>query len=350
MSENSTNQNLDLNDDFILPNNDNKSEKIKLDKNLFKGPFIDFYNYLMEEVQLSNNYVDKFEKNYLDNEAIIEPEEQINEVKIILFFVLFHDCKYNGKYNQLINEARQITPKRLIIQNYKIIENNIIFDKKRYIFIPPKAFKQYLSFQDNEKEIRVIKTKKEIKMKIGDEFLQNSNDFISKHEKIINNIKEIKFKKIRKNKTKSTENFRPQINEIKSMNESDIKSMSLTGLDSNSINKAIEGNTYSSSNSKNKDDSENELLGETFYDDKCRYIFSDNYHKEIDGIFTEHQPIILIKGKKMDLTGSLEDLLLNKYDINNGLQSHIIFKNFDEDQIDKDQSFVIEVKKSMAEL
>ena len=59
---------------------------------------------------------------------------------------------------------------------------------------------------------------------------------------------------------------------------------------------------------------------------------------------------MLIKGQKADLVQGLEDLLLNKYDINNGLQSHIIYKNFDEVQINKDKSFIIEVKKSMAEL
>ena len=221
--------------------------------------------------------------------------------------------------------------------------------KKRYIFIPSKTLNKYFSFQDNEKEIRVIKTKKEIKMKIEDQFLQSSDDFISKNEKLIHNIKDIKFKKFN-NKTKSTENYKPQINEIKSMSESDIKSMTLTSLDTKSVNKAISSKAYSSSKSKNKDDSENEFIGDTFYDDKSRYIFSDFYHKEIDGIFTEHEPIMLIKGQKADLVQGLEDLLLNKYDINNGLQSQIIYKNFDKVQINKDKSFIIEVKKSMAEL
>ena len=349
MSENSTDQHLDLNDDFILPNIDNKSEKIDLDKNLFKGPFKEFYNCLMEEGKLSNNNIDEWEKQYLENEAIIEKDEQIDEVKMALFFVLYHDCKYNGKYNLFLNKARLIIPKRLVIQDYKIIENNIKFGKKRYLFIPSKSLNKYFSFQDNEKEIIVKKTKKDIKMKIGGKFLQSSDDFISKHEKIINNIKDIKFKKFN-NKTKSTENFKTQINEIKSMNDSDNKSMTLTSLDNNSVNKAISDNAYSSSNSKKKDDSENELIGNTFYDDKSRYIFNDDYHKEIDGIFTEHEPITLIKGKKVCLLEGLEDLLLNKYDIKNGLQSHIIFKNFDEDQIKKDQSFILEVKKSMAEL
>ena len=186
-------------------------------------------------------------------------------------------------------------------------------------------------------------------MKIDDQFLQSSDDFISKKEKLIHNIKDIKFKKFN-NKTKSTENYKPQINEIKSMSESDIKSMTLTSLDTKSVNKAISSKAYSSSKSKNKDDSENEFIGDTFYDYKSRYIFSDFYHKEIDGIFTEHEPIMLIKGQKADLVQGLEDLLLNKYDINNGLQSHIIYKNFDDFQINKDKSFIIQVKKSMAEL
>ena len=76
------------------------------------------------------------------------------------------------------------------------------------------------------------------------------------------------------------------------MSESDIKSMTLTSLDTKSANKAISSKAYSSSKSKNKDDSENEFIGDTFYDYKSRYIFSDFYHKEIDGIFTEHEPIM----------------------------------------------------------
>ena len=128
MSENSTTQPLDLNDDFILPNIDIKSEKIDLDKDLFKGPFNEIYNCLMEEGGLSNNNIDESEKQYLENEAIIAKDEQIDEVKMVLFFVLYHDCKYDGKYNLLVNKSRHIILKRLVIQNYNIIENNIIFD------------------------------------------------------------------------------------------------------------------------------------------------------------------------------------------------------------------------------
>ena len=48
------------------------------------------------------------------------------------------------------------------------------------------------------------------------------------------------------------------------------------------------------------------------------------------------------------MTG-LDELLPNikKYDINNDIKSHIIYKNFDDSYIKKDEPFILEVKKSM---
>ena len=51
-----------------------------------------------------------------------------------------------------------------------------------------------------------------------------------------------------------------------------------------------------------------------------------------------------------DLNSGLKELLDNKYNIENEIKSHIIYKNFDDPQINKNEPFIIEVKKSIAEL
>ena len=136
---------------------------------------------------------------------------------------------------------------------------------------------------------------------------------------------------------------------MKEENLSDIKLMPLAkseGVKSNKFQTTI---SSSSSRNKNKDDSEKELKGTTFFDQNNRYIFLDNYKKEIDGVYTQHHKMCLKKGEKK-LEEGLKDLMDNIYDKDNDLQCHIIFKNFKEDSIDKNEPFILEVKKSMGEL
>ena len=348
MSNISADNNLESMEDLNITKTDNKSIKIELDKKLFNGPIFELYNYIMEDY-ISNNKSDELsEKSYREYQAKIEQKEQINEIKTVLFFVLYLDCHYNGEYTQFINNNRFIIAKRLVIQDYKIVEDKICFGQKRYIFIPPRKDKVYFSFIDNHNEI-IIKTKKRkvISMELKGKKLQNSDDFIKQNKINIKTIEESKYIK-NNNKTKSTENAFPEVDEINSNIPSDNKSMTVTDIENLSLNKYSFEN-YSSLTKSNKDDSDKELIGDTFYDQNSRYIFNDNYHKEIDGIFYEHKNINL-NIKEKDLDAGLNELLSNNFANNNDLKSHIIFKNFMEEYIDEKEPFILEVKKSIAEL
>ena len=346
MSGISTNKDLECTDDFIVSDIDNKIVKIELDKNLFKGQIFEFYNYTMEDKNPKINYEanDLSDILYKEREAKLERKEQIDELKIYLFFVLYHNCQYDGRYNPIINDKQEINAKRLVIQDYSIKENIITFGKKNYIFISPKLEKPYFTFQYDNESIIIEKKRKEKIMKLKDQIIQNEDSFIAQYKKTIKNIKELKNEK----KNFKCEKLDLEDNEIKTF--SDNNSMTISNTDNNILNLNNAENGSISTNSNQLDDSDKEVKGDIFYDNNKRYIFKDNYHKQIDGIFSEHNIIELIENKK-DLNSGLKELLSdNKYNIENGILSHIIYKNFDDKQINKNEPFIIEVKKSMAEL
>lgn len=338
----SSNKDLEFSDDFFLPDMDNKTPKIELDKNLFKGQIFEFFNYLMtDKIQQYPNPGEE----YLENEKQLDLKEQIDEIKMNLFFILYHDCSYNENLLPIINQNQEINAKRLIIQNYSINKGIIKFEKKQYVFIPPKTSENSFKFNYDDKEIVIMKKKKDRTMKIKDQIILNSDEFIKKNESIIKNMEDLKEKK--KYKTKSVENMpknKIQISDsssIQSINKNDTENK--TKSEMNIVDESIP------TSSEQNDDSEKELRGDIFYDQNARYIFKDDYHKEIDGIFSEHKPIEINKNK-IDLISGLNELLSNNYNIENGIRSHIIFKNFEENQINENEPFIIEVKKSMAEL
>ena len=195
MSNISTNKDLESNDDFIIPDIDKKVQKIELDKNLFKGQLFEFYNYIMEGKNSNYENKDLSDKLYKENEAKLDKKEQIDEIKIKFFFILCHNCQYNGAYYPIINDKEEINVKRLVIQDYSINNNIITFGKKQYIFISPKIEKSYFTFNYDNKKIIVEKKGKEKIMKIGDQFIQKGDSFIKEKEKTIKNIKELKDEK-----------------------------------------------------------------------------------------------------------------------------------------------------------
>jgi hypothetical protein len=123
---------------------------------------------------------------------------------------------------------------------------------------------------------------------------------------------------------------------------------SVNNIEYNTINMPSHENLTNTSESKEFDDSEKEVRGERFYSENKRYIFTDIYSKEIDGVFTKNNQINLEKSK-IDIMTGLDHLLLN-YNDKNDIQSHIIYKNFDEPYINVNTPFIIEVKKSLNSL
>ena len=343
MSNKNTDSNNFSNDDFDIVDIDYNLVKIDLDKNLFKGPYYEFLNYSMEDAISDDNKQESITKI----EEEMNQKEQIDEIKINMFFIVHLGCDYNNEYMQVINEENYILAKRLVIQNYSINSDLITFGKKRYIFIQRKSETGKFNFRYGNKEIIIEKKSgKKITMAINNKLLETGEEFIkyNKQKKDIKNIELLK--KPKKGAISNTDSIN---NEIKEDNLSDSKLMSLAKSEGDKNNKFETIQSSSSSRNKDKDNSEKELKGTTFFEENSRYIFLDNYKKKIDGIYTQHNEICLKKGKKK-LEEGLKDLLDNIYDKNNDIQSHIIFKNFKEDFINKNEPFILEVKKSMAGL
>ena len=87
------------------------------------------------ENEISNEAYEN-NKLILKSETIseIDNKEQINETKVNLFLILYNGCDYKDEYKEIIIN-RYIKAKRLIIQNYWIIEGKIKFGKKKYRYM-----------------------------------------------------------------------------------------------------------------------------------------------------------------------------------------------------------------------
>jgi len=139
------------------------------------------------------------------------------------------------------------------------------------------------------------------------------------------------------------------------MNEEQFKEKFQTMLKSEFDYLAQHKNASSFSNSQTltlkTDNSENEINGNRFYFETenyiKRFIFTNDYKKEVDGFYTKHKDINLgIEGNVEININQLENSLNNNYNINNDLNRHIIFKNFQDKKIPKDEPLIFEVKKS----
>ena len=81
--------------------------------------------------QTKNKYNDITEK-YFSN------HEEINEVKLNLFFILSKDFRLDYKnYKDFVDQENKIKIQRLTLQRFSKLENNSIkFEAKKYSFIP----------------------------------------------------------------------------------------------------------------------------------------------------------------------------------------------------------------------
>ena len=349
MYDNSTNKDFEsmdidfhdlINDEIVII-----SLKENLIRNNIKDPFFDYYKYLKMTTSENNipNKASEDNKLISKNETIseIDNKEQINKTKVNLFFILYNGCDYKDEYKEIIIN-RYIKAKRLIIQNYWIKEGKIQFDKKQYRYMKIFNKQNIVSFIDGSDVIIVDKPSKKIIMTLNKENLLSESEFIAKNK----NVKNIKDDiKLLESKTKE------RSQSVKSMNiimDSNSSKESINNMDNNTMSMDSQDILSFGTESKELDDSDKEIKGIRFYSQNKRYIFLDLYSKEIDGIFTLHNKINIIEGQK-DLMTGLKELLPNnnKYDINNDIKSHIIYKNFDDSYIKKDEPFILEVKKSM---
>ena len=356
MSCNSINKDFDPFDiDFHYIDND-EDNIMRLKENLIanniKEPNFYYYKLLKmikPENEISSNYSEK-KKNALKTEkmsGIIE-SEQIDETKINLFFVLYNGCDYNDEYKEIIID-RNIKAKRLIIQDYSIKNEKIELGKKQYRYI--KIFNEKdnnICFNDGQDTISVKKQKekkgdkRETIMFLNDNILLSERDFMAKNPTVKNIKDDLTLLNSKSgNKSQSVKNTNIKTNDNSSKE-------SVNNIEYNTISMPSHEHLTNTSESKEFDDSEKEVRGERFYSENKRYIFTDIYLKEIDGVFTKNNQINLEKSK-IDIMTGLDKLLLN-YNDQNDIQSHIIYKNFDEPYINVNTPFIIEVKKSLDSL
>ena len=356
MSCNSINKDFDPFDiDFHYIDND-EDNIMRLKENLIanniKEPNFYYYKLLKmikPENEISSNYSEK-KKNALKTEKMskIIESEQIDETKINLFFVLYNGCDYNDEYKEIIID-RNIKSKRLIIQDYSIKNEKIELGKKQYRYI--KIFNEKennICFNDGQNEIIVAKqkekkgAKRETIMFLNEEELLSEKKFMAKNPTVKNIKDDLTLLNSKSgNKSQSVKNTNIKTNDNSSKE-------SVNNIEYNTISMPSHENLTNTSESKEFDDSEKEVRGERFYSENKRYIFTDIYSKEIDGVFTKNNQINLEKSK-IDIMTGLGDLIL-KYDDKNDIQSHIIYKNFDEPYINVNTPFIIEVKKSLDSL
>jgi hypothetical protein len=137
-------------------------------------------------------------------------------------------------------------------------------------------------------------------------------------------------------------------NEEKKTDGDSINSFSCDTISRN-INSISINSSLSSKQSK-KDSSENETKkGDVinYYKEDNKYfkfLYVQLFEKEVDGIYTFHKEITLIKGKiNLDKTYILKE---KNYNIKNGLKAFIICKNFEDDSIPENAPVIVEVKKN----
>ena len=314
-------------------NNNNEKQIEYLKQNLLKKRYIDSnsdYNKSMESKSQSD---DKSNKSV--DKSYFEKNEQINEVKINIYYSLALDLRLirdkNTKYYIFLTENNVVRTKRLVIQNFFIKNKSIVYKDKEYAFIPIMNKGKDFIFNYNNQKITFKKEKynKGNKMEIGKEKLLNINEFIDSF-----NNPEIKNLIQQSESVETNEKKKSDINDKKS-NEEETKTQK-----TKSSNLSFMTTT---------DNSEKETEGvERFYkinkeNDFTRFIFT-SYQKEIDGIYNHHKNINLNINNKIDLKEGIEKLK-TEYNDENDLKCGIIYKNFEGDVIDETEPVILEVKK-----
>ena len=77
-----------------------------------------------------------------------------------------------------------------------------------------------------------------------------------------------------------------------------------------------------------------------------RFVYCNNYVKEVDDIYTTNCEIKLNKKGEIKFDENLMENIGKNYNTDNDLKSHIIYKNFESDVIEKNARMLLEIKKS----
>ena len=275
--------------------------------------------------EMNSSSISNKEKSMISvsDEEYYKKNEQIDEVKYNIFMMMNNDCRLSDKYKNFIQNNNFIL-RRLIKQKYTIENKILIPGEKYYSFISKINSPQDFKFNIENELIEIDTSRKEKVIKINNIKQNYKNEEEFKDEFGINIEKKEKEIIIMKDKSVID-------------NQYDIK----TNEGDNSV-KSIKSNI-----SKKNDSYEEGFAGYKYYDvDKSiRYLFFNDYKKEIDGVYTQHREINL--NKKGLIKIDFNNLYPNDaYDNNNDLMANIIFKNFVQDKIETDAPFILEIKKS----
>ena len=237
-------------------------------------------------------------------------KEQIDEVKYFFFMVLYNECSYLEEYKEFKNPNKnELNLIRVVYQ--EIIFNEVTqkyeFSDKGYIFLPMNR-KEFQIKSKNNRIYDFYVSKSKIKVQRNNNNLLTDNEFVEKYG---NN----KFK----------------IEDINNNNNNNNDNNNITILD---------------------EFSEEEMNIKLFYDvignnEFMCFSILNRYSKEIDAIFTEHKGLN-INVEEVNLKDGIEKLISGENNnIDNDLKSIIIFKNFKEKVIEKENAIVMEIKKSI---
>ena len=237
-------------------------------------------------------------------------KEQVDEVKYFFFMVLYNECSYSEEYKEFKNPNKnELNLIRVVYQ--EIIFNEVTqkyeFSDKGYIFLPMNRKEFQIKSKNNRiYDFYVSKSKITVQRKHNN--LLTDNEFVEKYG---NN----KFK----------------IEDINNNNNNNNDNNNITILD---------------------EFSEEEMNKKLFYDvignnEFMCFSILNRYSKEIDAIFTEHKGLN-INVEEVNLKDGIEKLISGENNnIDNDLKSIIIFKNFKEKVIEKENAIVMEIKKSI---
>jgi len=258
--------------------------------NINKPNYFNYYNSMEEgniikenenqEIQMSDEL-----QNYYND---IEKEEQIDDIKINLFFILKLKCDYDNQYGNILFE-RYIKTKRLVIQKYTIEDNKVTFGPKEYSFIPVNN-KDGDIFKYKGKEIQYIakddKGKKDY-LKIDDKEIMTEKTFQKKYK--LDNLfyEEQEYKKAKfLGKNNKSDKSDLDINKKKD-NSLEKKTNKISSI--NLDNKALSQLTpeLNADYSRLSETSDKEIDGLKFFDENYRYIYK-YYSKEIDGLYSSY--------------------------------------------------------------
>jgi hypothetical protein len=297
-----------------------------------------------------------FSKN---EEDYFDKYEQINEIKYIFFMILKNNCSYDNEFDNLTskNNKREFLFRRLVIQSFEIEkEKEIIYGKKEYRYFPCDKNEILFNYNNNQFKINLnIKegNRKKTILKAGNDevIIMDETNFIKNY-----NLNSEDFQKKKNNLSYSkkennmSEKINEELNKIYEPLDNPIYNNKKEVKKDKNKSESIDFNSSSFIDSDSEDEVNSKIK---FYQAKdstnfIRYILCESYKKEIDGIFNSNQKINLNFEDKIELDSSLQELSeeKEKYNVNNDLSIHIIFKNFKGQYIEENAGMLIEIKKS----